>query len=356
MKIFRIILLVFNILAAVGLVLTTLAGVIPPSKSFLPSVMAYGFLPMLLLNLALVVVWLMMGRWEFLISAGTILLRISCIGLFFQIGGNAEVPSRSEHPDMVTLMSFNVHGFGGTSFAGENQTQNGDAFLELLREYDPDILCLQEYLGVPQRNMTDSLKSRGYIHFQGARGSSGNPVGAVVFSKLPIRSVKSIDSQKVLVEVENGEQFFLLCCVHMDSYRFDLDDRNDIHEMTRGRIDENASRRTLVKGKETVLQHEREWKEQLHPIVTESNLPILLAGDMNDIPGSWLYSQIANCLDDTYRDEGSGFCATYNGSFPRFRIDMVFRSKEFTTLSYKRIESDISDHFPVFVALELNSK
>ena len=72
MKVFRIILLVFNILAALGLVATTLAELIAPSSNILPSVLTYGFLPMLVLNLVLLIVWLCMGRWEFLISAGTI--------------------------------------------------------------------------------------------------------------------------------------------------------------------------------------------------------------------------------------------------------------------------------------------
>lgn len=349
---FRIILLVFNIVAAVGLVLTTLAGAIPPSTSFLPSVMVYGFLPMLLLNLVLVIVWLTMGRWEFLISAGTILIRISYIGLFFQIGGTSEVPPRSQHPEMVTLMTFNVHGFGGTGFTGTNQSRNGDAFLKLLREHDPDILCLQEYFGVPGRNITDSLKARGYNHWYGARGSSENPHGTVVFSKLPIVDKEILDNQKIMVEIMDGKRRFRLCCVHMDSYQFDLDDRNDIKGMTHGKINESSSRRTLGKGKETVLQHEKEWNKLLQPLVTGSREPLLLAGDMNDIPGSWLYGQITDYLDDTYCDEGSGFCTTYNGSFPHFRIDMVFHSKEFKTLSYERIKTDISDHYPVLVSLE----
>lgn len=351
-KRYRIILLVFNILAAVGFVLTTLAGVIPPSTSILPSVMAYGFLPMLFLNLVLAIVWLLMTRWEFLISIGVILIRITYIGLFFQVGGTSEVPPRSEHPEMVTLMSFNVHGFGGTGFAAANQTRNGDAFLRLLREYDPDILCLQEYSGVPERNMTDSLKAHGYSYFYGARGDSRNPSGTVVFSKLPIEQEEKIDHQKIVVEIRNGNRSFRLVCVHMNSYEFDREDREDIKGMTHGKIDEGSSRRTLGKGKETVLQHEKEWEEQLEPVVKGSKLPLLLAGDMNDIPGSWLYSQITDNLDDTYCDEGSGFCTTYNGSFPRFRIDMVFHSEEFKTLSYKRIESDISDHYPVMVSLE----
>ena len=354
MKKFRIILLVFNILAALGLIATTLAGIVPPSKSMLPSVLTYGFLPMLLLNILLAIVWALMRRWEALISVGTILIRVTYIGFFFQIGGTSEAPSREEHPEMVTLMSFNVHHFSGTEFVTSPKIEHGNAFLQLLREEKPDILCLQEYGAVANMSINDSLKALGYIYFYGARGNE-NPHGTVVFSKLPIVSPKNIDNEKVLMDIQHGKRTFRLCCVHMDSYQFNQDDRDDIERMRHGKID-STSRRTFSKAKETVRQHETEWKTLLSPVVTGSSLPMLLAGDMNDIPGSWLYGQITDYLDDTYRDEGSGFGPTYIGSTPHFRIDMVFRSKEFSTLSYKRIETDISDHYPILVSLELNDK
>ena len=353
MKAFRIILLVFNILAAIALVATTLAGAVAPSSSMLPSVLAYGFLPMLLLNVVLIIVWLVMMRWECLISIAVILARFSYIGLFFQIGGTPEVPPVAEHPGMVTLMSYNLHNFGGNGFESVAKDSNAHSFLALLREQQPDILCLQEYS--PIMGVADSLSSMGYNHRFGARGGETTPSGTVVFSRLPITYVKRIDQQKVMVELEKNSRRFRLCCVHMDSYAFDLEDRNDIEQMRHGKID-STSRRTLSKAKETVLKHEEEWSNHLCPLVRDCRLPLIFAGDMNDIPSSWLYSQITNYLDDTYREEGSGFGSTYNGSFPRFRIDMVFHNDGFTTLSYNRIESDISDHYPVLVALELKNK
>ena len=33
---------------------------------------------------------------------------------------------------------------------------------------------------------------------------------------------------------------------------------------------------------------------------------------------------------------------------------MVFRSPQFSTLSYRRIKTDLSDHYPVLVSLEFN--
>lgn len=355
MKVIRVILLILNILAALGLVATTLAGVVSPSKNILPSVLAYGYLPMLGVNILFILLWLFMGKWQFLISTAAIVSRFSFIGLFFQIGGTSTIPPAEEHPTMVTLMSYNLHNFGGPDFEASPKDSNALAFLDLLREEQPQVLCLQEYAAVSGMNITDSLELMGYNHFFGAHGDNTNPSGTVVFSKLPITFVKKIDLQKVLVEILNGDKPFRLICAHMDSYAFDLDDHNDIEQMRHLKID-SSSRRTLSKAKETVLRHETEWNEQLLPLVSECSLPLIMAGDMNDIPSSYLYSQISNYLDDTYRDKGLGFCTTYNGSFPRFRIDMVFHSKEFSTLSYRRLKTSISDHYPVLVSLELKDQ
>ena len=41
------------------------------------------------------------------------------------------------------------------------------------------------------------------------------------------------------------------------------------------------------------------------------------------------------------------FGSTYNGNFPAFRIDYILFDDNFKALSYKRITSDISDHYPI---------
>jgi endonuclease/exonuclease/phosphatase family metal-dependent hydrolase len=356
MKILRIILLTINIIAALGLLTTTLAGTIAPSRSILPSVLAYGYLPMLLVNIVLVLLWLLMGRWEFLVSTAAIALRYSFIGLFFQIGGTADIPSADKHPSMLTLMTYNLHNFSGTGVKLSSNDSIALEFLDFIREYHPDVLCLQEYEPkVKKIHVTDSLELMGYNFFHGARGTVDNPDGTVVFSKIPITAAKQIDNQKLYVDLHLDGRPFRILCVHMDSYAFNPSDRADIEQMKYGHLEDSTSRRTFSKARETILAHEREWNSQLHPLISESPLPLILAGDMNDIPSSWLYSQVTNLLYDTYRDKGLGFCTTFNGGFPRFRIDMVFRSSDFTTLSYRRIKTPLSDHYPVLVALELKN-
>lgn len=352
MKIVRTILLVINIILIVGLLLTTLGGSVAPSTSVLPGLLAYGYLPMLGLNVLMAVVWLLMGRWPFLLSAAAIAVRYTMLPLFFQLGGTSKVPSAEEHPSMVTVMTHNVRLFRGADANLSATDSNACAFLSLVREYSPDVLCLQEY-GAPKHvRLADSLMLMGYNHYYGTHTSAnGLPWGSVVFSKLPITYVNRIDGEKLLVELMHGERRFRVCCVHMDSFRFDSIDFDELERVSRG--DMKTSGRVISKIKETIRCHEEEWERKIKPVVSESTVPLLLAGDLNDVPNSWLYAQIASTMEDTYCDKGFGYCNTYNGSRLKFRIDVVFHSSEWKTLSYRRIKNGISDHYPVFTSLEL---
>lgn len=370
MKIVRSILFVINAILALGLVLTTLAGAIAPSRSVIPSLLAFGYVPMLLANLAMVLIWLFMGRWELLLSVAAIAVRWTMVPLLLQAGGTSKVPSLEEHPSRVTLMTYNVHQFQGNGTETARTDSIARLFVGLVRTESPDVLCLQEYAAVRGVSVTDSLATMGYNHYYGAHtASDGTPYGTAVFSRFPITYVKRLDAEKVLVELFCEGQRMRVVCLHMDSYRFDTNDLEAVDRMRHGDVKEYmrrsdtlgtaADNSTLAKVKETIRSHEEEWNNTVAPVIDESSTPTIVAGDLNDIPFSWLYHQLSRRLTDTFTECGTGFSTTYRiGSpdMPRaplsFRIDMVFRSEGLRTLSYKRIRTPLSDHYPVMVAVE----
>lgn len=355
MKIVRKILLVINIILIVGFLLTTLGGAVAPSVSVLPGLLAFGYLPMLGLNVLMVLVWLLMKRWECLLSVAAIASRYMLLPLFFQIGGTAKVPAADEHPAMVKVMSHNVRLFRGSQPQITSTDSNARGFIAMVRQYNPDILCLQEYAAPKTVQLTDSLVQMGYNHYYGSNtATNGLPYGTVVFSRMPITYVSRIDGDKLLVELMHEGRSFRVCAIHMESYRFDDADLEEIERVSHGDvIHSHPTGHPMEKVKETILCHEREWLQRIKPVVTGSTKPILLAGDLNDIPNSWLYAQITGEMTDTYCEKGLGYSNTYNGGAPKFRIDMVFHGEGWRTLSYRRIKTDISDHYPVFTTLEL---
>ena len=108
-KVLRFILLVLNLIAALLLLLSTLAGFQPPSEFILFSMLSYGYFILLNINIAFILFWLLFKRWTFLISLAAIVLRYSFVPLFFQIGGAADVSDNAT----IKVMSFNAHHYNG---------------------------------------------------------------------------------------------------------------------------------------------------------------------------------------------------------------------------------------------------
>ena len=78
----------------------------------------------------------------------------------------------------------------------------------------------------------------------------------------------------------------------------------------------------------------------------------ILCGDFNDTPLSYTYRTLARGLNDAFSEAGEGFSHTFRGFFDALRIDYIFSSDGFETLSYEVPEVPHSDHLPVLVRLK----
>lgn len=356
MRLIRHIFLLLNWIAALLLFASTL-GSIPPSQFIGFSLLSYCYFPLLLVNVLFIVVWLCASSKHFLLSTITIILRWSFVPAFFQVGGHPETPS--DEASVVRVMSFNMHHFYGKNYINntadiENGEPNAIAFVQLIRENDPDIICCQEFLPYTGKiDLRDSLNALGYSNYVAAAPAYGHS-SSILWTKLPVVGREYIDSSRLVrVDVVKGTDTMRVFSLHMHSYGLTEDDKGRIDSIYHGEdIDKSSVKLTLLKFTEAIKAHEEEW-DVLRPMVTSSPYPVILAGDFNDHPASYLYLNIRKELKDSYRERGKGFCTTYSGRFPAFRIDYIFHSDQFKALSYKRIKSNISDHYPITVELEL---
>lgn len=348
-KILRIILLIINLLAAAALILSTLAGVVEPSRMAIISILSYGYFLFLLANVVFIIIWLFLSRWEFLVSVAAIVVRFSFVPLFFQVGGTLDAEGNNH---TLKVMTLNTHGFNGMDNDTLMTADSGAVmFLEMIDREQPDVMCLQEFFCPKHVALVDSIEAMGYQYHYGVHGSNTRSQ-AILFSRCKILKGYDMDRKsKFYADIEKEGCTVRVCCVHLDSYQLTDDDLESFEKLSHAKTD-SSTHRLMKKFKETTRQHEREWKEELKPLVEASSVPLIIAGDFNDTPASYIYQQATDLLADPYVEQGRGFGTTYHGPYPAFRIDYILHSRDLEALSYKRIPSAISDHYPIVVTLK----
>ncbi len=354
-RIIRWLFVALNLMAVVLLIASTLSGSVPPSRSMVVALLSYAYLPLLLLNVVCIVLWLLAGRWWFLLSTLAILFRFSFIPLYFQLSGTA-VPAEG---NVLTVMCNNVHGFYGSAFVSAMDkdlsqiTRNGEQFLDIVDSTQPDVMCLQEFHARAHTlAMSDSLVARGYRYTVSAQHGRRR-VGMAVWSRYPLLQPLCLDSSDmVAVHVVKGGDTLRLINVHLESYHLNAEDYRQMTATWQGRFHRDSIRGTLRKFKQASLAHERQW-QRVEPLLRESPYPCLLAGDFNDTPASYFYQRARYYLNDSFKDCGEGFGTTYHGAFPAFRIDYLLYDPSVTVLDYSRIKSNHSDHYPLVASYRL---
>ncbi len=360
-KIIKIIFIIVNFLLVVLMVCSTLAGHKPPSSDMIFSLLSYFYLYLVFANVICVVIWLACGSKWFLLSLVAILARCGFLPLYFQIGGTETVEEGSDgNVPMVKVLSFNAHHFHGVEYDVALTDSNMLLFLDIVDNENPDVLAMQEYIGRGDTvHLTERLEQRGYRHMTSGY-ESGSITGEVIFSKLPIVRVARIDGPtKLCTSILWNSDTLRLFCLHLNSYGLDTSDSRHIHNISHGTMDSLTGRSTLNKFKETILAHEQEWNT-LKPIFESRDNLTIVAGDFNETPASYFYQQCRKYYKDSYCEAGQGFCTTYHGTFtksrratfPSYRIDMLLHTEDMEAVAYKRIKTEISDHYPIVVTLK----
>ena len=362
-RILKLVLLILNAVAVLLLIGSTLAGQVAPSRFALFSLLAYGYLYLVIANVVFAVLWLALGSKWFLLSVAAVLVRYSYMPLYFQVGGTEALSAEAQaQEEVLKVLTFNVHHFQGIELNSELTDSNMKKFLELVEAEQPDLLAMQEYIGRGERvHLTEELRERGYSQMTSGY-DNGSMTGEVIFSKLPLQRVVRIEGPaKLYANLLWGSDTLRLYCLHLSSYGLDANDHRQLHDLSHGDLQPSqlmADSGTLSKFRRTIRAHEEEW-EVLQPYFAAHEGLTLVAGDFNDPPASYFYQCCRRYFKDCYCEAGQGFSTTYHGLFtrrggsifPAFRIDMVLHSPDLEALTYKRIKTDISDHDPVVVTI-----
>lgn len=368
---FTWIILLLNQLAVLALLLVY-AGVRISPADFWPLAFAGLVYPAILtINILFIAYWLIRFRLYFLISLIAILLGWPQVKSFFQWSNtSASLPEEGKN---ISVVSYNVRVFDLYNYGPRwelNFTQRNNIF-RFLQEKDFDIICFQEFVydkGGSFKTLDtlpDILRAR-HAHAEYSRSSRDiNFFGVATFSAWPIihKGTLNFPSQMgnmgIYSDIVVDSDTIRVYNVHFESIGLSPEDYGFVESLTNaGQITQTdylkqGSLRILNRLKQAYIERTEQVKI-VSDHISSSPYPVILTGDFNDTPASWTYREMTRNLSDAFKS-GTGLGQTYIGAIPGFRIDYILHSNEFTPYNFNTGSQVYSDHYPVWVWLNIQS-
>ncbi len=235
----------------------------------------------------------------------------------------------------ITVMSYNVKYCSPYN----SSTPDLDAVAEVIRQAKPDIVFLQEL----DRNTTRSGKvdqlaqlsgktNLPYTYYGKAIDYQGGQSGLGILSRYSLSDPRTFK----LPRVELGDTYV--------SYRI----------LVTAGITVNEKKITIAGTHLELTQENRDLQvPEINRILSASNYPTILAGDLNATPDN---ATMQGFFGYGFKKTCSSGCNTISSNAPNREIDYILYRPEvkFKVVSHDVIPSLASDHLPVVSVLELN--
>ena len=223
---------------------------------------------------------------------------------------------------IIKLLIFNVF----------IENREYDKFLRLVEEVNPDLILLAE----PDEAWVQAIAALDEDYPFSVKHPLDNAYGIALFSRLKLENTHlkfiiedDIPSIHTDVRLASGDVVHLYC-LHP---RPPIPPEND---------------RSTERDVELII---------VGRTIEALDTPTIIAGDLNDVAWSrttTLFQRLSNLLDPRI---GRGLYSSFHARYPfiRFPLDHVFHSNHFRLFDLKRLPFIGSDHFPIYIALSLET-
>lgn len=355
----------FASLAFALLLLASMATIfVSPVKIHVFTFIGFLFPALWILNFLILILHVFRRSYRFLIPLIALALTWNQWNNVFQLKGES-APDNLKVP--VKVMTYNSRMFDFYKWSEDPNTP--EAIFNFIQNENPDVLCIQEYFTSERREdfypnrVRARFRALGYRHleyrYDNGRGAG---YGIATFSKFPIENRGSLpfgESKNIgiFTDININGKIIRVFNNHLESIGFKEHDFNVIDSL---RFEINEQQRQGIKQiAEKMTRAFRQRSNQAEIIsrhIKNSPYPVIVCGDFNDTPISYVYQKMKGNLKDAFRESGQGMGGTYNGRLPSLRIDYIFHDPAFNSYNFKRHKIEYSDHFPISTIIEIEPK
>lgn len=329
--------------------LTIIAAYIPASEIFAAfSIFVIFFPAILIINILLLLHWIFSGKvWMSLSLIIVLLLSLPQVSHIVSLSPDIKC---SESSNGIKLLSCNVKFFG---FSNDDCEQT----LKYINSSGADIVCMQEFGYYKNKQPTfQSIKSRlrkyPYIHISEGTGTpKGIQKHVVTFSKYKIIQKKEIDLMSpyhsaLVSYIKIGDDTLRLFNCYLESNKLTPDEKQ---------LDDEESLQNIFKKISNASAKRWEQAKKIVDEIGSEQKNTIVCGDLNDVPNSRTYNVLRGNMNDAFISLRRGLGITFHENIYNFRIDYIFASKDIRLLNFTLDRQDISDHYPIIAAFDLNN-
>ncbi len=348
-----------------------LPGLSPSAQSVF-NLLPLAFPYLLLLQILFVLIWLFVNRKLVLIPILSVLI---CWKLIFSLlGSGYSINNINSSDTQFRIASWNVQLFGFFN----NGAEPDPNMLSYAKTLAADVLCVQELvfsLDDSSSFSLEQLKRRlGYRHaFAGNFRSFGvhanNPLTAqkeyypfclAIFSNYPIVNQKKIrplpeyNHTFIWTDLKVGADTIRVFNIHLQSMHFVKKDYEFIET-----IDQQSADDLSINGKSLIRKlKDANFQRAVQVLavrdeVQKSPYPVILCGDLNDVPNSYAYQVLRKDLRDGFSEKGFGIGRTFQFLAPTLRVDYIFYSDSLPIQRFRVDKGFQSDHKPLVAVFDL---
>ena len=347
-KYFSFMMLVITFLLMVFTLIGLFGGEVNPAGNTARAMLVYALPILIIANFVILIYWLVLRKFHWAIMP--VIAILSCIpysGTLFQFG------SLDEKAD--TKPGFKIATYNVALFGRETTGFMAMDILSEMKKQKVDIVCFQEY----SDHSGDKKNSESYKEYFPYMAMGEHDM--VIYSRFPITNTKNLNfemtnNSAMWAEIKINGSIYRVYNAHLETTGLNRTMYKAAKMQNQGVDVESNALMKAIYGNYTLGMIARAGQANMLAMdMRECEVPIIVCGDFNDVPYSYVYNTMLGDKVDGFKECGSGFMYTFRGN-KKVCIDYIFHDKSMEGISYYKKDLSYSDHYPVFMRIASDDK